>query len=65
MNQRELILEYLKEHKGITKLQGLRELGIMNVGARIGELRALGYNIETEMIPVKGKRKVARYSLNG
>lgn len=49
----------------MTKLQGLRVLGIMNVGARIGELRALGYNIETEMIPVKGKRKVARYSLNG
>lgn len=65
MTQNEMILEYLKEHKTMTKLQGLRELGIMNVGARIGELRQLGYEIETEMIQVKGKKKVARYLLNG
>lgn len=64
MTQKEMILEYLKEHKSMTKLQGLRELGIMNVGARIGELRQLGYEIETEMIQVKGKKKVARYYLN-
>lgn len=64
MTQKEMILEYLKEHKSMTKLQGLKELGIMNVGARIGELRQIGYEIETEMIQVKGKKKVARYWLN-
>lgn len=65
MSQQKDIIEYLKKHGSMTKLQGLRDLGIMNVGGRIGELREQGYPIETEMIPVKGRKKVARYIWNG
>lgn len=50
----------------ITKLQMLRDLGIINGGGRIQDLRNAGHNIRTDMVEVrtrKGVSKVARYSL--
>ena len=44
------ILDYMKEHKGITSQDAFKELGITRLSARIKELRELGYNISTVMV---------------
>ena len=65
--QTEELYDYLKEHKTITQMKALRELGIMRLASRISDLREQGYAITTEMITVKAKNgrkaSVARYRL--
>lgn len=50
-----------------TTLQLSRSLGILCVGTRVHELRAVGHNIETRLIDVSNRRRehctVAQYSL--
>lgn len=51
----------------LTKLEAINNLGILNVGARILELRQKGISVKTEMIPVKNRFgescRVAEYML--
>lgn len=51
----------------ITPLEALRYMGCMRLGARIYDLRRMGYHIKSEIIEVfnqRGeKKRVARYSL--
>jgi hypothetical protein len=57
------ILELLRTYRGgITPMDALREAGCMRLAARISDLRAAGYVIETEMVTVAGRR-FARYHL--
>lgn len=51
--QKEMILEYLRTHDGITPLQALELFGCMRLGARIADLKAEGHKIETTMISVR------------
>ena len=46
------ILNYLKHNRraGITPLEALNLCGCWRLGARIYDLKELGYNIETKMI---------------
>ena len=44
------IIEYMKEHNGITSQDAFKYLGITRLSARIKELRESGYNISTIMI---------------
>ena len=44
------IIEYMKEHNGITSQDAFKHLGITRLSARIKELRESGYNISTIMI---------------
>lgn len=44
------IIEYMKEHNGITSQDAFKHLGITRLSARIMELRESGYNISTIMI---------------
>ncbi len=44
------IIEYMKEHNGITSQDAFKHLGITRLSARIKELRQLGYNISTVMV---------------
>ena len=65
--QTEELYDYLKEHKTITQMKALRELGIMRLASRISDLRSQGVTISKEMISVKAKNgrvaSVARYTL--
>jgi hypothetical protein len=65
-----LLIEYLEENGSITPLEALSELGIYRLSGRIYDLRQMGYQIKTDMVPVKAKRRnkvcqVASYSLVG
>lgn len=46
-SQCDLLLQYLKEHGSITGAEAFEKLGIYRLSARIADLRAEGYVIET------------------
>ena len=63
-----MILDYMREHGGITQLDAANALGIQRLGARIWDLKhKLGYTIKSERVTVKNRRgepcRVAKYSL--
>ena len=59
------IVEYIKEHGGITSLDASRDLGCMRLGARIFEIKERGIEVKSEFINVEnrfGERcRVKRY----
>ena len=62
-SQASAILQYLKEGKGITPIDALNLFGCFRLGARIADLKKMGYDIVTERIKVEGGKYVARYHL--
>lgn len=64
MNQTELVLNYMREHKGITQLEAARDLLCFRLSARIYDLRSMGYEIIAEMETNKKTRsRFVRYRL--
>lgn len=68
MTQNEMILRHLKTHKrGITQLAAIEKYGCLRLSARISDLRQMGYEIKSEIIPVKNRDgevcHVVRYTL--
>lgn len=55
MTQKERLLDYLKRNKQIMRLEGWDKLGIVELPARISELRNDGHNITTTMIAVENR----------
>lgn len=69
MSQRTEILQYMKEHKTITRLDAAR-LGIMELSSRIGELERIdGISISGEWINVINRHgdkvRVKQYWITG
>ena len=67
MTQTERVIKHLKEYGSITPLEAIREYGITRLGARIWDLRDLGYDIETETSKNRfgDKTSYAKYVLKG
>lgn len=67
MTQCEMIIKYLRQHRTITPIQAEDNFGIMRLGARIWDLRDIGYPIITETVKAKnryGKKIIyAKYRL--
>ena len=63
MTQEKAILNHLKHGKSITPLQALRWFGSLRLGARIWDLKRMGYNILTEIVKTETGKHVAKYSL--
>lgn len=55
MSQKERLLDYLGEHKTITSMQALNELGIYRLASRISNLKKEGYPVTSRMVPVKNR----------
>ncbi len=63
-NQKEIILEHIKQYGNISTLEGYEKYKIMRVGSVINLLRKEGYNIITIIEKNnKTKKKYARYYL--
>lgn len=62
MNQTNQILDYLRTGKAITPLEALNHFGCFRLGARIYEIKKLGYKVKTE-IERQGDKHWAKYSL--
>ena len=56
MSQKLQILNHLKNQKSITPIEALADYGCMRLGARILELRNVGYDIRTDLVERNGKR---------
>ena len=69
MNQRQRILQYIRDFGSITPMQAFNDLGVTRLAARISELIESGYNIKKEYVGGKNRygEKVyfMRYSLGG
>ena len=48
MTQKERIVKYINDFGSITSFQAYSDLGITQLGARIFELKKLGYRFKTE-----------------
>jgi hypothetical protein len=65
MNQRDLILKWLKSGRSITPVEAFNALGCFRLAARIHELRERGHEIDCNMQHgIRGK-VYARYWLSG
>jgi hypothetical protein len=53
MNQTEKVLEFMKEHYGITTYESTYILGITRLSARISDLRDAGYIINDQWVDRK------------
>ena len=63
------VLDALESGRKLTQLQALNEYGIGRLAAVVCELRKRGYDIESEIIPVRKSNGrtayVAQYSMRG
>lgn len=55
MNQRELIIKYIKDFGSITSYQAYIDLGITQLATRIKELKEQGYSFSYEWISKKNR----------
>lgn len=62
MNQRQAILDYLKQGNSLTPLEALNKFGSFRLGAVIFELKKEGHNITTKIIN-NGKKHFASYKI--
>ena len=66
-SQNAKILQYMREHGGITTMEAFLDLGITRLSGRIYELKENGYDIKTRDIEVPTRTGkialVTRYSL--
>ena len=69
MSQCDWILSQLKAGRALTALECTMGFGVGRPAARVGELRNLGHNITTELVPVDKangrKARVGVYRLAG
>lgn len=63
MTQSEKILGHMKGGAAITPVQALNLYGCFRLAARIHDLRAVGWDIEVETLPMAGTN-VAMYKLS-
>lgn len=56
MNQKELILNYLKQYGSITPLEALKHCGSMRLSERIRELVSEGHSFRKEWVSSVSKR---------
>ena len=62
MTQTQQILNHLKQGNTLTPIEALNLFGCFRLGARIYDLKDMGYNIETEMV-TQNRKTFARYRL--
>ena len=68
MSQATKVIEYIRDNGSITIKQAADDLGVYRLSARIYDIRAIGIDVQREMIPVltrDGERtRVARYTID-
>jgi len=62
-SQAKRILEYLKEGNRITPLDALRIFGSFRLGARIADIKEMGYAVKSEFVTTESGKRVKAYWL--
>lgn len=55
ISQKNRIIDYIKQFGSITSWEAYKELGVMQLGARIDQLKKEGYIFRTEWIQTKNR----------
>ena len=55
MSQKEMVLRYMKKHGKISDMDAVYDLGVHRLSARIADLRAENYDIETRWATCKNR----------
>lgn len=55
MNQRQLILNYIRDFGSITPMQAFADLGITKLSTRISEMKRDGINIKVDSVQQKNR----------
>lgn len=63
MTQKDRILKYLQKGKALNPMGALHLFSSFRLGARIWELRGMGYQIDTKMKKLPSGKYVAEYKL--
>ena len=63
MSQTDLILDYLLNGGKLTALDALDKFGCFRLGARIWDIRNLGYEVDKQTIVIPGGSRIAVYSI--
>lgn len=63
------VIEYIRDHGSITTKQAMEDLGCYRLSARIYDIRAVGINVQKDMVEVMNRKgetcRVARYTIPG
>ena len=62
-SQAKRILEYMKEGNRITPLDALRIFGSFRLGARIADIKEMGYAVQSEFVTTESGKRVKAYWL--
>lgn len=62
-SQKSKILAHLLKGEGITPMDALELYGSFRLGARIAEIKALGYDVKSEFVKLPNGKQVKRYHL--
>lgn len=63
-SQKLKILEYLKEGGELTALKALKMFGCLRLGARIWDIKKMGYEIQREWMETDDGARVAVYKMS-
>ena len=63
--QKAKILEYMKQGNSLTPLDALQKFSCFRLGARIYELKRMGYQIQSEMIKTDTGKYIKKYWIGG
>lgn len=61
MSQVSEILRDLQAGERLTQLMALKRYGSMRLGARIHELRRKGVNVWSDLVSIKGGKRISEY----
>lgn len=65
--QSERVKRYMEDYGSITQLEAIKDIGVMRLAARIGELKKTGVPIESSFEKVKNRYdeevQIKRYSI--
>lgn len=62
-SQCDRILGWLAAGRTLTPLQALNRFGCLALSQRITQLKGRGHRIQSELVKVRGGKRVARYAL--
>ena len=67
MSQATDVIEYIRDNGSITTKQAMEDLGCYRLSGRIYDIKAIGIEVEKEMITVQNRNgkdcRVARYTI--
>ena len=62
-SQKQRILDWMLEGNAITPMEALTKFGSFRLGARIADIKDMGYDVKSRYITVSGDKRVKQYYL--